>query len=470
MKRILLSFLFLSSCTLAPKYERDTGAIPSEWRVSSDENIALFNEPFWHQFDDPVLNSLVELAIKHNQDLKVAIYTVKEFEAQYGIVSSKLYPQLNASGEAARFKFSDNFISTDVPGPSIGNDFQLLLNASYFADIWGKVRSASQASYAKLLAQIEVRRSVVLAVVTEVLKTYIEMRNFDEQLRISKETLATRLESLRIASTRFKLGLTSEMQVEQAQSEVEDAEIQVDQLKIAVALEENLLSLLLGKPSETPLRGKTINELIIPKNLPSYLPSTMVTARPDVLKSEQDLIAANADIGVARALFLPQFNILGDFGSQTSSLSNFFSGTSNIWQYGIDLLQEIFTGGRLTSQLKLAKSTKSAMLHAYQQSILTGLKEINDALVSHKISKDLISKQKERVETLTLYFNLATDQYVEGFTDYLTYLDAERKLFQGQIEYAASLAYSLSTFVNIFAASGGSWVTTADNSLMKTNQ
>ncbi len=466
MNKILLSALFLTSCTLAPKYERETGAIPTEWRVSTDENLTLFNEPFWYQFDDPVLNNLVDIAIQYNQDLKVAIYTVKEFEAQYGIVSSKLYPQINASGEAARFKFSQNFISTDVPGPSIGNDFQLLLNASYFADIWGKVRSASQASYAKLLAQIEVRRSVVLAVITGVLKTYIEMRSFDEQLRISLETLATRQESLKIATIRFDLGLTSEMQVEQAKSEVEDAAIQADQFKIAVALQENLLTLFLGKTPETPPRGKTITELIIPKSLPSYLPSTMVTARPDVLKSEQDLISANADIGVARALFLPQFNILGDFGSQTSSLSNFFSGTSNIWQYGIDLLQEIFTGGRLTSQLKLATSTKLAMLHTYQQSILTGLKEINDSLVSHKISKDLIAEQKERVETLTLYFNLATDQYVEGLTDYLTYLDAERKLFQGQIDYAASLAYSLSTFVDIFAASGGGWVVNADKSLM----
>ncbi|MBM3194104.1 MAG: efflux transporter outer membrane subunit [Chlamydiae bacterium] len=470
MKKYLLYFLFLSSCTLAPKYERETGALPTEWRVSTDENLALFNEPFWQKFEDEILNGLVDEALSYNQDLKVAIYTVKEFEAQYGIVSSKLYPQMSGSGQAERFKFSENFISTDIPGPSIGNNFGLLLNASYFADIWGKVRSASQASYAKLLAQIEVRRAIVLAVVTGVLKTYIKMRSFDEELRISLETLATRWESFNIAKVRFELGLTSEMQVEQAKSEVEDAQIEVDRFKIAIALQENLLSLLLGKPSNTPPRGKTIEELVIPKNIPSYLPSTMVTERPDVVKSEQDLISANANIGVARALFLPQFNILGDFGSQTSSLSNFFSSSSNIWQYGIDLFQEIFTGGRLTNQLKLAKATKLAMLHSYQQSILTGLKEINDSLVSHKISNDLTKEQKERVETLTAYFTLATDQYVEGLTDYLTYLDAERKLFQGQLAYAESLAYSLTTYVDIFQASGGGFVLTADEATLKANQ
>ena len=467
-KLFILCLLF-SGCTLAPRYSRQTGPIPSDWRISTDNTYAETEVAFWKQLGDDVLNQLIDQALTYNQDLKVAIYTVKEFEARYGIVSSQLYPQVNGSGDAGRFKLSENFVTTVPNFPPISNFFDLALNASYLVDIWGKVRSASQSSYAEMLAQVEVRRTVVIAVVTGVAESYIEMRKYDEQLRIANETLVTREQSFKLATTRFELGLTSEMQVEQAKSELEDAQIEVDRLRIAIAIEEDLLCLLLGQPSMTPPRGKAIGDLLLPATLPAYVPSTIINQRPDILKAEQQLIAANADIGVARAKFLPEFNLLAAYGAQSSSLSNFFTNASNIWTFGANLLQEIFTGGRLISGLKLANSKKLAMLHAYQQSILTGLKEINDALISHKISKELVIQQKERVATLSTYFKLATYQYIEGLTDYLTYLDAERHLFQAQLDYAASLAYSLSTFVSIYQSSGGAWVTQADTAALQSN-
>ncbi len=466
MKRIFLLTLIFSSCTMAPRYQRDPGPVSSEWRIKTDDTYTQMSINFWHQFEDPILNELIDEAILANQDLQVAIYNVKEFEAKYGIVSSELYPQMNGSGDAGRFKLSEGFVTT-VPGlPTKSNFFELLLNASYIVDIWGKIRSASQSSYAQMLSQVEVRRTVVIAVVTGVAESYIEMRKFDEQLRIAEETRDTRLESYRIAKIRFELGLTSDMQVEQAKSEVEDAEIEVDRLKMAVALEENLLCLLLGKPSTSPPRGKNIEDLVIPAALPAYLPADMMSQRPDILKAEQQLISANADIGVARARFFPNFNLAADYGAQSATLANFFTVSSNIWQFGATLLQEIFTGGRLISGLKLANNKKMAMLHTYQQSVLTGLKEINDALISHKIANDLVKTQKERVQTLATYFKLATFQYVEGLTDYLTYLDAERHLFEAELNYASSLAFALNSYISIYGAMGGAWVLNIDAELV----
>mgnify|MGYP000078233428 CR=1 FL=1 len=464
MKKIV-ALLFLCGCTLHPKYVRDARPMASEWRTQVDDTYMQECIGFWKQFQDPVLDSLVNEALANNQDLKVAIYRVKEYEAMYGIVRSQLFPQLNGSGDAGRLKLSENFIST-VPGiPFISNLFDLALNASYIVDIWGKVRSETESAYAEVLAQVEVRRMVIIGVVTGVLSTYVNMRQYDEQLRIAEETRDTRIESFNLANTRFQLGLDSEMQPDQAKSEVEAAQVKVDRLKNAIALEENLLCLLLGKPSEKPARGKTIAQLVLPLGEPAYLPANMVNQRPDVLKAEQELIAANADIGVARARFLPEFNLAASFGSQTSNLSNFFTSASSIWAYALSLMQEIFTGGKLTSQLKLANSTKMAMLHQYQGAILTGLKEINDALVSHKISRHLALDQKQRVDTLARYFQLATYQYKEGLTDYLTYLDAERHLFEAQIDAISALGYTFTTYISLFQSMGGPWVLSCETAL-----
>jgi len=306
----------------------------------------------------------------------------------------------------------------------------------------------------------------VLTVVSSLASSYIKLRQFDLQLVIAYETLNSRLEAYKIAEVRYELGLTSEIEVDQAKAEVETALIEVDQLKINIALEEDLICVLTGEPPSSVERGKLLIEIQTPPSVPAELPSELLNQRPDILSAEQNLISANAQIGVARSQFFPQINLVGDYGWQTSFWHQFFTVPSSVWQYGVTILQEIFTGGELTSNLNLTIAQKSTLVHQYQSTVLNAFKEVNDALISHKISLQLVEDHKERVKTLAEYLKLATLRYEDGLTDYLTYLDAERQLFAAELDYAAALGTSFTTLIDIYAALGGGWVVEADRSVL----
>jgi len=467
MKLCLLIFcLFIVSCNLSPRYERPEMEMPYEWRIPTEEATETSNIDWWKQFNDPVLDGLIDKALQHNQDIKVAIYTVDQFVAKLGIARSQLYPQISANASGGREKVSTT-IGTTQPGlPPIFNDYSLLFNVSYLVDIWGQIRSTVEAARASLYAEIQTRRGVVLTVVSSLASSYIKLRQFDLQLVIAYETLNSRLEAYKIAEVRYELGLTSEIEVDQAKAEVETALIEVDQLKINIALEEDLICVLTGEPPSSVERGKLLIEIQTPPSVPAELPSELLNQRPDILSAEQNLISANAQIGVARSQFFPQINLVGDYGWQTSFWHQFFTVPSSVWQYGVTILQEIFTGGELTSNLNLTIAQKSTLVHQYQSTVLNAFKEVNDALISHKISLQLVEDHKERVKTLAEYLKLATLRYEDGLTDYLTYLDAERQLFAAELDYAAALGTSFTTLIDIYAALGGGWVVEADRSVL----
>lgn len=467
MNKGALFFLVLTACTLHPKYERPEMEVPVSWRQTTEENEAMAHLYWWKAFQDPYLDLLVEEALLNNQDLKVAISRVDAYAARLGIVASELYPQLSGSGEAGRGRSSTNLLPL-VPGQSAtANFFSLILNASYQVDIWGKIRSATQAAQAQLLAQIENRRTVVLTLVSQVASTYIRLKQFNRQELIAKETLDTRKQSYELSVIRYQLGLTSRMEVDQALSEVEDAEIMVHQIDIQIALSEDLLSLLLGKPSMAIVKGKTLSELQMPLKIPVALPSEILNQRPDILAAEQLLIGANAEIGVAKARFFPNINLVGALGEESQQLSTLFKGPSTMYNYGTQILQEIFTGGRLTSGLKLTRAEKEMALHTYEQTILTAFQEVNDALISHRIMMDLLMTQLERVETLADYLHLANLRYQNGETDYLNFLDAERHLFRAELDLAETQGSAFITLIDIYKSLGGGWVLEADHSINK---
>jgi multidrug efflux system outer membrane protein len=469
MRNFLFLFLLCSSCTLYPRYERPCFASSEDWRdplPSQDET----DIQWWTQFNDPVLNQLIEQALVSNQNLQVAMARVDQFKARLGIANSQLYPQIEAGALAQRQKISTSTIAPPPGVPPIFNTFGGLLQASYFVDLWGQIRSASDAAYHEWLSSIDTRRTVVLALVTSVGSTYIQLRQFDQQLIISLETLKTREESLFLANVRFDLGLTSKLEVEQAISEVQIAELQVERLQISIAEAENSLSVLLGEPSKTIARGLELNELPTVFAIPSYVPSEIVCQRPDVLAAEERLIAANANIGVARALFFPQISLFGAVGTQSDKIYNLFKGPSNIFDYGSTIIQEIFTGGRLTSNLNLSWAIQKEMLHAYLSVILTAFQEVNNALTSHKIYLEMVETQRLRVEATTQYLHLSDLRYKEGEIDYLTYLDAERQNFQAQLDYEETKANSFTSLIQIYASLGGPWVIEADAEAMQCKQ
>lgn len=469
MRRHFVWLLFLSSCAMYPRYERPTLESQDNWRTPLDTQNAV-EISWWKQFEDPVLNSLIDQAVAANQDILAAIARVDQFRAQLGIANSQFYPQLQGSAAASRQEVSTAMKNTSNILYPVFNALSSAFQASYYADLWGEVRSSSAAAYHEWLGSIQTRRAVVLAIVSSIASTYIQLRQFDEQLIISRDTLKTRTEAYNLAIVRFELGLTSMLEVEQAITEVETAQIQVERFQIAIALTENLLSTLLGQTSQDIPRGRKLDDIPMPPSVPPCVPANIVTQRPDVLAAEQELIAANARIGVAWAQFFPQLNLLGAIGSQSSIASNFFTTPAKIFEYGANVIQQIFTGGYLTSNVELATAVKIEKLHTYLGTVLTAFQEVNDALTSHKFYLELVETQKIRVDATKNYLYLSNLRYQEGEIDYLTFLDAERQYFQAQLDYEETKGNSFTSFVQIYQALGGPWVIEADDQVMEDTQ
>jgi outer membrane protein, multidrug efflux system len=467
---VMLAFI-LSSCVLYKPYKRHAEEMPDQWRVSASETSTVTNVRWWEQLDDPVLNALIEEALESNYDLKAATTRIAEFQARLGVVSSQLFPQLTAQGTASRQRASQTSgllsLINGIPVPltisPFSNLYQGTFNLSYEIDIWGRIQSATDASLAELLAQVEVRRTVILGVVGSVSSAYIVLRQYDMQLAVSIATMKSRLESYELAKLRFVEGLTSELEVKQAASELDQAEVEVINLQTLIPQQENLISVLIGHPPRAIARGRPIDGWGMVPEIPAGIPADILEQRPDVLSAEQQIIAANARIGEARAQFLPDISLTGYYGYQSSALHNLFTDPSRVWQWAGNLLQPIFEGGRLLSNLDLTKALKCEAYYHYQQTILKALQEVNDALIAHQQSKLSLVVQTHDVYELQDYLYLARLQYENGIVDYLNVLDAERRLFQAQLDLAQIQANVYVTLVNVYMALGGGWVVDAEN-------
>lgn len=480
-KAALFAFtaLMFGGCNLAPKYVRPCNEIPKEWRLPYSEASTEDNARWWEGMQDPILNDLIEEALLSNKDLKLAVARIDEFKAKYGIVSADLYPQITAQSTYSRQRSSQTLGGfgslTDINGPlapifptgfrlsPFSNDYYMAFNAAYQLDIWGRIRNASYASYAELLSQIEVERTVVLTLVSDVAEAYILLRQYDAQLLVSKETLKSRIYSYKLAKIRFEKGLTSELEVKQAAAEVEEAELNVIQFENLIPQQENLISILVGHPPQAIKRGKEIHEWPKPVDIPAGIPSDVLEQRPDIMSAEFKLIAANASIGSARALLFPDIALTGNYGAESGYLHKLFTGPSRSWQWAANLLQPIFEGGRILSAIDLTNAVKKEAYYNYQQTILTAFKEVDDALVAHEQAKKALLTQVKRVAVLKDYLHLATLQYENGLVDYLNVLDAERRLFDAQLSEAEAESAVFLTMVNIYKSLGGGWVIDAEN-------
>lgn len=463
-KKLLLHSLLvcLPSCVMHPPYARPCIDVPEHWRLPVSEANTLANVSWWEQFNDPILNGLIVEALENNNDLKVAIARVSEFWSEYKIVRSQLLPQIFGTASELRQEQSLAFGGA-IPG--LGrtfNTYNLAINLAWEVDIWGRLASQTEAALANYYGKIEARRSVVLSLVSSVAVSYILLRQYDMQLQIAKKTQASRENSLKIAIDRYEGGLTSEIEVKQAASLVDTAIVEVKQFEIRQAEEENLLSVLLGRPPGDILRGLAINELTLPFNVPAGLPSQLLEQRPDIIQAEQALVATNALWGAAMAEAFPKISLTGLYGNSSSDLKNLLSGFTRTWQLGSSFLQSVYSGGRITAQVEVADAQFEEALYIYEQTILNGLREVNDALIAHQKTKELTQVQKHQIQVLNDYLQLATLQYDNGQTDYLNVLDAERTLFASQLNYAQSQANVFITLIDLYRGLGGGWVLEAD--------
>lgn len=455
----LLAALTLAGCSLAPIYQRPEVPIPAQWQIDIQTANDLANTTWWKQFQDPVLDELVQTALRENKDVQIAAARVEEFMGRYGVTRSAQFPQVGANADAARTRASESGDVTLIENPV--NTFQANLGASFELDLWGKLRNATEAARAQLLATEEARRTVILTLVSQLAFSYVQLLNFDQQLVVTKATLQTRGEAVRINGLRFKAGLTSELDYQQAVAEYQDAAVQVPRLERLIVLQENAISLLLGRnPGRIP-RGSTLERLVLPQ-VPGGLPSELLERRPDIRQAEQQLIAANALIGVAKAAYFPSISLTGLFGVASTDLSDLFEGPSKTWQFAGTLLQPIFTGGRLAGQVQVAEAVQQQALLNYQQVIQNAFAEVDDSLISVVKRREELKDQAAQLAALQRLVDLATLRYENGYSDYLQVVDAERNLFNAQLSNVQTQSSLFAALIDLYKTLGGGWVDQAE--------
>jgi multidrug efflux system outer membrane protein len=459
---IMLAVLVLSGCTIGKDYQRPDVEKPNVWRFEEKEAKSVANTAWWEQFQDTALNDLIRTALAENKDLLIAAAKVEEYMGRYSATRADQFPQAGVKGTGENIRITENGYSPVPPAFStVYNNYQVALNASWEIDLWGKYRRASEAARADLLSTEEGRRSVILTLVTSVAGGYVNLLNLDQQLDIARRTVKTREESLNLFKLRFEGGVISELELSQVKSEYQEACAYIPQFEKAIAQQENAISILLGRNPGLIRRGRIMDQLTLPA-VPEGLPSDLLERRPDIRQAEQDLISANARIGVAKAAYFPSISLTGFFGTASTDLSNLFKESSKVWNWGGSINLPIFTAGRTRGQVKAAESVRQQSLFNYQKSIQTAFREVEDALVDNLKSGEKLDAQMHQVSALRTYKALALMRYENGYSSYLEVLDAERNLFSVELAYVQTRGNQFQALVNLYKAMGGGWITATD--------
>lgn len=468
--KILLATLvvcLLTACAVGPDYEKPEIEPPDTYRFSDTEAADVVNTQWWKQFDDSALNELIDEALRANLDVRTAAARVEEFAARLNITQSDLFPQVGYGVSGERQGISDNR-AAELGIDSVTTGFDATINVGWELDIWGRIRRATEASRAQLLAAEEARRTVIMSLVSTVATSYVSLRRLDRQLKIAIKTRDLRGESLRLFELQFNGGVIGQLQLSQIQSEYELAVGAVPVIERDIAILENLIAILLGRNPGPIARGKTIDELTLAQ-VPEGVPSDLLLRRPDIRRAEQDLIANNALIGVARAAYFPRVSLTGLAGFVSGDLDAWFDSDSIAWAAGGAVAGNIFTGGRISADVKQAEARQQQSLFIYKQSILTALKEVEDALVSTQKAREKLVSDGRRVEALSEYARIARLRYDNGFTSYIEVLDSERSLFAAQLNYVDTQRDIYVGLINIYKAMGGGWVVLAEQTANEAN-
>lgn len=453
--------LALTACgSFGPNYQRPEIAVPEAY--SEPSGGTAIPDAWWTLFGDPNLDRLVAEALAANQDLAAAAARVEEARAILGITDSARFPQVNANASGGRTKFS-NETAQLPPGVDLELDsYRVTASVSYEFDFWGRLRRASEAARAELLASEEGRRNVRLSIAADVATAYFDILTLNRQLAVSRETLGSRGESVRLQQLRFDNGTISELDVAQAQGERAVAEATIPVLERQLRQTENRLGVLLGRIGGS-VRGESVPdpaEVKLPE-IPEALPSQLLARRPDVLAAEQQLIAANARIGEARAAYFPLISLTGYGGSESLELSNLFASGTNIWQLAAGLVQPIFNAGRTRRQVEAARARERQALAGYVKSVQNAFADVEDALAARATGAAEREALARQVEALERSRKLSGLRYEAGESDYFEVLDAERNLFRAQLDLASARRGELVGAVALFQALGGGWEETA---------
>lgn len=455
--------LALGGCMLGPDYRRPEVEAPSSFRFADAEATELANTLWWAQFQDPVLDDHIRSALAENKDVQIAAARIDEFLGQFATTRSQLFPQIGAAGSATREQLSRRAGGAGV-GPNADPRLTLYewtLSATWELDVWGRFRRLTEAARADLLASEEGRRATILTLVASVATAYVSLLDLDRRLAYVKSTAQIRGESLRLFELRFRNGVVSELELAQNRSEYEAAVAAIPPLESAIAQQENALSVLLGRNPGPIARGKDLAGLATP-GIPAGLPSELLERRPDLRQAEYILVAANARIGAARALYFPSISLTGLLGGVSTQLSDLFSGAARTWAYSGAASVPIFTAGGIAGTVQQAEAQQQQALLQYRKAIQTSFREVEDALVAHRKVREQFAAQARQVDALGTYARLARLRYEGGFTSYIEVLDAERTLFEVELSYVQTRAAVLTSLIDLYKALGGGWITVAE--------
>ncbi len=462
---VAVTAFWLVGCMIGPNYQHPAVDTPQSFRFEEKEARDTTNTDWWKQFDSPVLDSLIAEALADNWNVKIAAANIEQAAGVLMQTRAPLFPQIGYSGSAARERLSGSDVvplglqGLNIPNPS--SSFELVAGANWEIDLWGRIRRLTESAQANLCASEEARRGVILSLVAAVATSYFQLLSLDDQLVISQRTLAAYEANVKLFELKFKHGQVSAMILEQAKSQYETAAAAIPPIESQIVRTENGLSILLAHNPGPIERGKSLPMLGAPA-VPSGLPSQLLERRPDLAQAELNLVAANAQIGAAQALYFPTISLTGAMGTAGSDLSNLFTGPARIWSYAGSFTGPIFTAGAIAGQVKQAEAAHKAALLSYRSAIQSAFGDVENALSSHAQLLDQLKAQGRLVTALRKYAFLARKLYDGGYTSYLTVLYAEEQLFPAELAYAQLQGSTLASLVNIYQAMGGGWVCRAD--------
>ncbi len=464
-RAVLFLAVFTTACTVGPNYHRPAIQVPETFRAPeplSPEKAASLAELKWFEvFQDEKLQDLIRTALAQNYDLRSAVANVEAARANLGITRSNQLPNVNASGDLELTRLSRDgslpLPATFVPSQNRNWGEASLGLLSFEVDIWGRLRRATEAARANLLSAEENRKAVITTLVADVATDYFTLRELDAEMDISRRTLSSRRESLDLIESRQGGGVATLLDRRQGEQLVYTASETIPALQQQIEQTENQISLLLARNPGTIERGRGLTGQQVPPEVPTGLPSALLERRPDIRAAEQNLIAANANIGVAKAAYFPQISLSGFLGGQSTQLASLFNGPHSAWGFIPQITQPIFTAGRLKSTVRLAEAQQQGALIAYEKTIQTAFTEVSNALIAHQRVRESRIEQEALVEALRDRTRLAYLRYQGGVDTLLNALDADRDLFQAQLTLSQIQLNELLSVVDLYKSLGGGW-------------
>lgn len=452
----LMLAVLMVSCAVGPDYERPKATTPEAFRMADQGGAAtsIANLPWWELLKDEELQQLIRIALEENKDLQRAVAAVEEFQARLFIARTDFAPQMSATVNAPSFGRKTNFLFPGFPNPF---NYYLQGNLSWELDIWGRIRRSNEAARGDLLAREEGRRAVILQLVGGVAEAYFDLLQFDMQLDIARRTLTSWEESARIAQARLRQGVISKLDADQFEAERANAAARAAELERQMIQKENQLSVLLGRAPHRIPRGRSLTEQVMPPAVPPGLPSELLQRRPDVVQAEQDVAAATARIGVAKADRFPKLSITGILGVASPQLSRLVANETAFGVAGPSVAAPLLNAQILGFQQEAVEAQARQAVAQYEQAVLVAFREVEDALVAVRTVRQQREAQVQQVDALRSALRLANLRYKGGLANYLDVLIAQRNLFEAELALTGTHRLHLVSIVQLYKALGGGW-------------